>query len=326
MKTPDWWYEKPVKTAPWWRPVLWPLSQIWAWGMAAKMKAKNPYRAKLWVISVGNLTMGGSGKSPLCRALAEVAKERGLKVAILSRGHGGHMRGPIQVDPKIHTAHDVGDEPLMLARDLAVFVARDRVAGLKALEAENYQVAILDDAHQNPAMIKDVSIVAVDADIKDGHFALGDGGIFPYGPLRERLKAGLNRADLVIFWKPHQGCDIDPNLQALLSEKPQISAYLTTDPMPQSVVAFAGIAKPWKFEETLKNSGYEVCDFKAFGDHEPISEAHLDALLATAKAQNAALITTEKDWVRLNEKWRERVDFLPIRAVFSEPLSDTLFG
>ncbi|MBW8734749.1 MAG: tetraacyldisaccharide 4'-kinase, partial [Asticcacaulis sp.] len=236
----------------------------------------------------------------------------------LSRGYGGSMEGPVLVDPARHTAAEVGDEPLMLARRGPMMVARDRAEGLKALEREGFAVAVVDDAHQNLSIAKDLHILVVDGDTRDGAWPFGDGGICPDGPLREPFDDGLARADIVILWMPDATSQPDPELTALLTGKPLFIARLTPE-LPQEtgpVVAFAGIAKPWKFEATLRASGFEVLDFEDFADHAEIPDARLEAMAAYAQRHHARLITTEKDWVRLSPHWRGRVASLPIAASF----------
>jgi len=318
IKTPKWFYDAQAKGAPWWRFGLLPLSIIWRAVTNHKIKNTIAYRATLRVISVGNLTVGGSGKSPIARELLRLLEAQQKKCCGLSRGYGARLSGPILVDKSHHSAADVGDEPLMMAQAHNFMIARDRVAGLKALEASGFEVVVLDDAHQNPTISKDVSIVVIDGDTSNGQWPFGDGGIMPYGPLREPFDIGLSRADVVVFWLPDDHMDVDPALISMIGHKPYVTARLTTDPTPEKVIAFAGIAKPWKFETTLKSNGYEVLDFHAFADHEPINEQKLCTLNDAANSSKASLITTEKDWMRLPSDWQPKVKYLPIKAKFDD--------
>ncbi|MDC7677741.1 tetraacyldisaccharide 4'-kinase [Asticcacaulis machinosus] len=314
LRTPQWWYKKNAAGAPWWRPILWPLSQLWIAAGSAKAKKATPYRSSLKVISVGNLTVGGSGKTPVTREILRL-----LPNAVgLSKGYGGTLDGPINIDTTIHTAAEVGDEAWMLAREFPFFVARGRAAGLRAIEATDARIAVVDDAHQNLTIAKDISIVVVDGDTSNGAWPFGDGGVVPYGPMREPLNEGLARADIIILWLPSEDESVDPELLAMFEGKPVFIARLTAVMKPAHVVAFAAIAKPWKFQDTLTRLGCEVIDFKAYPDHAPISEADLTILKAAAEEQSARLITTEKDWVKLPEHWKSTIDYLPIRARFDD--------
>ncbi|EGF89592.1 tetraacyldisaccharide 4'-kinase [Asticcacaulis biprosthecium C19] len=320
IRTPDWWYRRNAQGAPWWRFALWPLSQLWLAVNADKTAKAKPYRSRLKVISIGNVTLGGSGKSPIAD---EVLRLLPNSVG-LSRGHGGSLTGPVRVNPQTHDAAQVGDEPLMLAQRHPFWIARDRAAGLRTIEGTDAITVVVDDAHQNLAISKDVHILVVDGDTRNGAWPFGDGGICPYGPLREPLAQGLSRADLVILWMPDNSAPA-PELLALLSEKPIFIARLTAQkPIIEGpLLAFAGIAKPWKFEATLRDLGVKLIGLKAFGDHEPFSDAQLQTLQSEAAKQNAYLITTEKDWTRLPPSCRDKVAYLPIRARFDDEFGFT---
>jgi tetraacyldisaccharide 4'-kinase len=318
IRTPAWWYRKGARGAPWWRPVLWPLSLIWRAVNAVKRANARPYRSSLRVISVGNLTLGGSGKTPIA---AEILRLLGQRAVGLSRGHGGRLAGPVLVDPARHAAADVGDEALLIAAHHDMVIAHDRAAGLKLIETTDAAIAVLDDGHQNVTVAIDLHILVVDGDASGDAWPFGDEGVCPYGPMREPFHVGFARADLVVIWMPDETMQPDPALLAKLADKPVFIARLVAErqeSMPH-VLGFAAIAKPWKFEVTLKACGYEVVEFESFPDHAPFTEAQLTDLSRRAEAQKAELITTEKDWVRLSPEWRARIRRLPIRARLDTP-------
>jgi tetraacyldisaccharide 4'-kinase len=321
IKTPGWWYKKDAAGAPWWRPVLWPLSLVWRAVNALKAANARPYRSPLFVISVGNLTLGGSGKTPITGALLDLLAPEAVG---LSRGHGGALPGPVTVDPQKHTAAEVGDEPLMLAQAHPFVIACDRAAGLKLIEKRRRKpkpvIAVVDDAHQNLKIAKDLHILVIDGDTRNGAWPFGDGGVCPYGPMREPFKKGLARADLCALWLPDDKAQPDPDLLALLAGKPVFIARLraSAPAMPAPVHGFAGIAKPWKFEATLRGEGYDIAGFDAFPDHAALTGAQLETLAAKAKSAGARLITTQKDWIKLDPAWRERIACLPITAKFDD--------
>ncbi len=319
MKTPAWWYRRRAAGAPWWRFALWPLSLLWKSVNDFKRHNARPYRSTLRVISVGNATLGGSGKTPITGEILRLLKQAGV-AAGLSRGYGGTLEGPVKVDPAVHTAAEVGDEPLMLAQNADFWIARDRAEGLRAIERTEAKVAVLDDAHQNVAIAKDLHILVVDGNTADGAWPFGDGGVCPYGPMREPLADALARADLCVLWMPDETTAPDPQLLAALASKPVFVARLTAERPAalERVVGFAGIAKPWQFEATLKRQGYEIAGFHPFADHVSPSPAELDAMAAEAGRKQARLITTQKDWVRLDAQWRGRIASLPIAARFND--------
>jgi len=309
LRTPQAWYRRDGSGFRAGRLILVPLSWIWAAVTARRLQRAQPVEPGVPVICVGNLTLGGSGKTPIVRALAARLSDEGKAVHILMRGHGGRERGPLRVDPARHTAVDVGDEALMLGAEAPVWIARRREAGAAAAVAAGADIIVMDDGHQNPALAKAMSLVVVDGETRDGEWPFGDGSVFPAGPMRESLAVGLARANAVIILLPADLADPHPSLLAALAAKPILIARLEPQgpPPPGPQLAFAGIAKPWKFERALRAAGCNLVDFAALADHATIPEDALKSLAARAEALGAGLVTTEKDWVRLTPKWRERV-------------------
>jgi len=272
------------------------------------------------VISVGNLTVGGSGKTPVVREVLARLRRAGLDAHGLSRGYGGREKGPLRVDPAHHTADQVGDEPLMLSVDTPIWIARDRPAGALAAVAAGAGALVLDDAHQNPTLKKTLSLIVVDGETRDGEWPFGDGRVFPAGPLREPFKVGLARADAIVVLLPADAPAVDPELAALFADKPLLVARLepAADAPQGPQLGFAGVAKPWKVERSLAAAGVELVDFAPFPDHAAFTSGDLQALRDRAALFGAGLITTEKDWVRLPPAWRARVAAWPVRARFED--------
>ncbi len=318
LKTPAWWYKREAQGAPWWRPVLWPLSLVWRTVNAVKRANAKPYRSSVFVVSVGNLTLGGSGKTPVT---GEILRLLGRGKAVgLSKGYGGALEGPVLVDPARHTAAQVGDEPLMLAQDHDFVIAKSRPAGLKLIEATDTRIAVVDDAHQNLQIVKDLHILVVDGDTRDNGWPFGDGGVCPYGPMREPFAEGLARADICVLWMPDETTIPDPGLLAVLAPKPVFVARLVAQAIARDtpVLGFAAIAKPWKFEATLRAQGLDVLGFKALPDHAVVPLSELDTMYREAQAKGACLVTTQKDWIKLDAVWRERITCLAISARFND--------
>jgi tetraacyldisaccharide 4'-kinase len=304
MKAPRFWY-RPAGLA---SAALAPLSRLWRAAGAARTRRAIPYVSALPVLCVGNLTAGGAGKTPLCLALADILEKTGRRVVFLSRGHGGRLAGPVVVDPALHRAAEVGDEPLLLARRAPCVVARDRAAGARLIEkAWPGRVIVMDDGFQNPGLAKTLSLLAV-----DGEAGFGNGRVIPAGPLREPVEEGLGRARgaVLIGGEAERG-----RLEARL---PVFPARLELDPAALErlgsarLIAFAGIGRPDKFFSALPED--RVIESHGFPDHHPYSAAELARLRARAEATGAALVTTEKDFVRLPEG--AGVAALPARLVF----------
>ncbi len=320
LATPRWWYVRDRGPAPIARALLTPLAWAWA-AVTARRIARTPsVDPGAPVICVGNLTLGGTGKTPVVRAILARLTACGVAAHALSRGYGGRLRGPVRVDPTRHDAAQVGDEPLMLAAEACVWVARDRLAGARAAAAAGARAIVMDDGHQNPNLAKALSLVVVDGETRDGEWPFGDGRVFPAGPMREPLAAGLARADAVVVLLPDGVEAPDPELLAVLSSRPVLTARLVPagPPPPGRLLGFAGVGKPWKVERALRAAGCALVDFAPFPDHFAYDTATLKRLAARATLLEAGLVTTEKDWARLPPDWRARVAAWPVRCVFDD--------
>lgn len=327
LNTPRWWYVRGSRHARITRTLLKPVSWLWAGVTARRIARATPVDPGCAVISIGNLTVGGSGKTPIARETLRLLRAAGVEAQALSRGYGGKEAGPLRVDPARHTAEDVGDEPLMLAIDSPAWIARDRLAGARAAVAEGATVLVLDDAHQNPTLKKTLSLVVVDGETRGEEWPFGDGGVFPSGPMREPLKAGLARADAVVVLLPTDVTEIDPELAAVFAPIPLFVARLTPAGPPPSgpQLGFAGIAKPWKVERSLLAAGCDLAEFVPFPDHAAYSETDLAFLTDRAALFDAGMVTTEKDWVRLPPAWRDRVVSWPVVARFEDEAGFSAF-
>jgi tetraacyldisaccharide 4'-kinase len=326
LSTPRWWYVRSGAPMPLTRALLRPASWLWAWATARRIARGHPADVGVPVICVGNLTMGGTGKTPVVRALA---RRLGPGAHILTRGYGARLAGPVRVDPAAHTAADVGDEALMMAADAPVWVARDRVAGAKAAAAAGATVLVMDDGHQNPRVKKALSLIVVDGETRGREWPFGDGAVFPAGPMREPLSAGLARADAVVVLLPADLPAPDPALLALFAGKRVLVARLVAAAPPPAgpQLAFAGIGKPWKMERALIAAGCELADFAPLPDHARYDERLLRFLSRRAERLGAGLLTSEKDWVKLTAAWRGRVRAWPVEARFEdEPALEALLG
>ncbi|MEL6858116.1 MAG: tetraacyldisaccharide 4'-kinase [Pseudomonadota bacterium] len=325
MREPRFWSgnidPKSREAAPLLRALLTPLAWLYAEITARKIRSASPRKVEATVICIGNLTAGGVGKSPVVAALRRhIADKYGLRVATLSRGYGGKLKGPLQVDPSQHQASDVGDEPLMLSRGGESWIGANRAAAGIAMSAAGVEVILMDDGHQNPGLSKDLSLIVVDAQT-----GFGNGYVIPKGPLREPVAEGLRRADAVIL-VGDGGRPVELTDSACVVMKGVIAP--TTQPPPQPYVAFAGIGRPEKFFDTLERLDLDVRDAVPFPDHHAFSDSDRRYLQRLADDHGATLITTEKDFERLPEAWRVGVQTLPIEVRFKpvELLEELLSG
>jgi tetraacyldisaccharide 4'-kinase len=325
MQAPRFWSRAPDSPGLFAR-LLAPLALVWAAATRRRVARAPKTRLSVPVICVGNLSAGGTGKTPTVAALIARLADRGVATHVISRGHGGTLDGPVLVDPLRHRATEVGDEPLLLAAIAPVWVGRDRSATGLAAEAAGAQAVIMDDGFQNPDLARDLSLVVVDAEA-----GFGNGRVMPAGPLREPVAAGLARADMVLAIGSPEArdalCADWPALRGL----PMIGGGLAPlatgmDWTGLRALAFAGIGRPEKFFRTLRDLGAEVVATRAFGDHAPYDARVLARLEAEARANGAQLVTTEKDAVRLPAAFRRQVLVVPVRLSFedAEPLDGVL--
>ena len=287
-----------------------PIGLLYGASVAWRSRLARPYRPTARVVCVGNLTAGGTGKTPVAIAVAKALESRGLKAVFLSRGYGGREPGPLLVDPARHDASDVGDEPLLLARHAPVIVSRDRRAGAVLADKHGAEIIVMDDGHQNFSLEKDLSFVVIDA-----ANPFDNGRMIPAGPLREPVAQGLARADAVVALgqgKPDLGAFGGAVLCASLQPDAGISL------LRQRVLAFAGIGRPEKFFATLRTLGADLVDTRGYADHHAYSATELARLKSAALANEARLITTEKDHARMSPDEREGIDVLPVRVVFED--------
>ena len=294
------------------RALLTPLSWAYAALTAHRLRTTNPRHVGVPVICVGNITVGGAGKTPVTRA---IRAKLGAGAHTLSRGYGGRVAGPLRVTPDME-AREVGDEPLLHARDGGAWIARDRVAGAQAAAQAGAHAIIMDDGFQNPALAKDLSILVFDPD-----YGVGNGHVLPAGPLREPLNKGLSRADAIVFL--HNVAEAEePMAHDWLASfgKPVLHARIApTEPPPTGpLIAFAGLARPEKFFDTLEGAGGELIEAVPFPDHHPYTEDDFALLTQLAEERAATLITTEKDAARLTPAWRQHVAVLPVTARFDD--------
>ncbi|MBR0777706.1 tetraacyldisaccharide 4'-kinase [Bradyrhizobium diazoefficiens] len=294
MREPAFWYRPRSPKSH----VLRPLGALYGAITASRM-ARKGVDAGIPVICVGNYHVGGAGKTPTVLALTKLLRELGETPVVLSRGYGGRLKGPVMVDRERHSAGDVGDEPLMMVRDVPVAVARDRLEGVALAKSQGATVILMDDGFQNPRILKDAALIVIDSER-----GLGNGKVFPAGPLRAPLKAQLARTDaLVLIGDGHAADAVAAEISA--RNKPVLRARLKPDAASlaqlfgKRVLAFAGIGDPERFFRTLRASGIEVARTRPFADHHMFSREELASLAADAGREQLTLVTTEKDLARL---------------------------
>lgn len=293
----------------------------WLYGFGARLRrvVVRPVKASVPVLCVGNFVAGGAGKTPVALSLGKRMLAQGHKVHFLSKGYGGRVPGPFRVDSGVHTAAEVGDEPLLLSSVATTWISRNRSAGVRAA-AEGADVVIMDDGFQNPSVEKDMSIL-----VADGGYGFGNGRVIPAGPLRETIHSAVERANAIIvigedkahvlshpaLWKTPL-----PVLKAVVKPGPEAESLTG-----KAVSAFAGLGNPEKFFQTLRELGSEVKATHAFSDHHFYSKEDIGRLKAEAKEKGFQLVTTEKDAMRLSAEDLEGIEVLTISLDWADEAS-----
>ena len=322
MRPPPFWYDRRGALAY----LLSPIGHLYAAAGTWRRRHATPFRCGLPVICIGNVTAGGTGKTPIAIDLARRLADRGQSPHILVRGYGGRTKGPHRVDPNLDDARTVGDEALLLARTAPTWVGGDRAASARLAAEAGATAIVMDDGFQNPGLYKDCAVLVVDAES-----GIGNGLALPAGPMREWWDPAAARAQAAVVMEApdiQTGDDATlrvrhPDLSAI--KGPVLRARLAADPaliasqQDRRVVAFAGIGRPHKFFDSLRSAGFDLAEAVPFPDHHPYGPADLQSLADLADHFDAALWTTEKDYVRLPPSFRTRATPLPVTVAWSDP-------
>ncbi len=317
MKAPSFWNDPYSR----WTKTLKPLGRIYGDIVRGRMQIKPTYVSLLPVICIGNVTMGGSGKTPVVQAIVKLLKEAGKHPAVLLRGYGGSITDTMAVDPRKHDAKAVGDEALLHAAYAPTIVSPDRVKGARVIDGDTWNTHIvMDDGLQNPALKKTLSLLVVDSTNP-----FGNGEIFPAGPLREAVDDAARRVDAMIIVGDKNDAlttrfgFMFPYFQA------RLAAINADDFKDREVTAFAGIGNPQKFFDTLKNCGAIVVDTHLYSDHHPYTDQDIRHLYDKAARNGTILVTTRKDWVRLTPVQRQGVHVLDVELMWEDKESVVAF-
>ncbi len=287
-----------------------PIGAAYNVGQKLRWRMTPTRSAPLPVLCVGNATLGGAGKTPFAIMLGEALAREGLDVHFLSRGYGGRLDGPARVAPDRHDCADVGDEALLLAEIAPTWIARERAAGAAAAADAGADLVVMDDGFQNNSLEKTLSFLLVDNDAPQL-----SAKVFPAGRLREPVVQALARADALVVVKRGLSIPTRKELTSIAGPRPVFSAALTPaqEKAPARAVAFCGLARPERFFAALERAGIDILRRAAFADHHAFTRAEMSRLRALAARNDASLITTAKDYVRLSEADREDVAVFRVR-------------
>lgn len=290
------------------------------------------YHGALPVICVGNILVGGTGKTPTVLYLVSKLVEKKFSPVILSRGYGGKEKGPIQVS-KEDKAERVGDEPLLLSlrSGCPVVVSRKRALGAQFIETKKLgDVIVLDDGLQHRALSRDLNILCVDVSSEARIESFLSDKLLPFGRMREPIEEGLSRTDLILFH--HRGprrADFQPSElheEMSFAEIPYFEAWMENirvvkpedgeEIAPQPVSVFCGIERPQGFYRAVEEAGYKIHLRASFRDHHPFREQELQEIVESSG--DTPVVTTLKDFVRVPEAYRSQIYVLEGEIALSD--------
>ena len=296
--------------------ILYPLSIVWLGLSKLRAKLSSGTKCLIPVICVGNITIGGNGKTPTALKLRSLLKSLGFEPHIISRGYKAQLKGPHLVNTKIDTFATVGDEAIMMGHYGPTWISRNRNSGAKSAIALGADIIILDDGLQEHSLKKDFSILVVDT-----YVGFGNGFLIPAGPLRERVEDGLKKVDLILI--VGETVEQEAFEKDFLQSKqiPVVRGKLVPetnllDLKDKKVIAFAGIGHPKKFRDTLNTMGANIISFKSFPNHKALKPKYLRTAIAEATSKKAILITTEKDFVRIPRSLRCHFKVVKVKLHF----------
>ncbi len=310
LKAPKFWYSKNDSFL---STILYPASLIYRFVGKIYISLNKPNKSEIPVICIGNLVVGGAGKTPVALKISEILKFSGYNPHFLTRGYAGKIKDNIKVHDG-HSAEEVGDESLILSEVAPTWIGSNRIRSSKLAKKNNADCIIMDDGFQNPTIKKDFSIIVI-----DGKQGFGNKRVLPSGPLRESIRRGLKRADAIILVGEDK-----LNIKKFLSVSiPFFNATFDVSKNKEifkgkNVTAFAGIAYPTKFFDTLKEQGAKILKKINFPDHYIYTENDLLKLVEIANNNQSILVTTKKDYVRIPKNYKKIVHKLDGEIILDE--------
>jgi tetraacyldisaccharide 4'-kinase len=309
LKTPQFWHKRTIISY-----LLLPFSLLYILGHLFNYWRKIPTKINKPIVCIGNLVSGGAGKTPTAIAIGRILSILNIDFAYLTAGYGGKIKNFELVNKDKHNSKEVGDEPLLLSEISSTFVAKNRLLGAKKIARfPDKKLILMDDGLQNPNIIKDFSILVI-----DGNYGFGNGFLMPAGALREPIKMGIDRADLIIIIDQDR-LEIAKRFCSYKKVLKAKTVVINQDKFfGKNLIAFCGIGRPEKFFASLKNSNINIISRISYSDHHQYKFYEIEKMLKLAKQNNAKLVTTKKDWVRLEQKYQQQIDYLEIKIEFED--------
>ena len=309
LKAPKFWYQKKDTYL---STLLYPFSLLFRFGTRIRYIISNKKMSPLPIICVGNIVVGGAGKTPVALKIGKLLIKAGYKPHFISKGYAGLIKKSTLVQTW-HSAKSVGDESILLSKVAPTWIGLDRIYSSVLAKKEGADCLIMDDGFQNPTIEKDFSIIVINADQE-----FGNKRVIPSGPLRESIRRGLSRTNLIISI----GNISEELKKSIPSNIPIISSKFEIKKESrsfkgQNIIAFAGIAYPEKFFKSLEDQGSKIVKQISYPDHYIYTENDILSLAETANSTKSILVSTQKDYVRIPKTYRSLVNTLEGEITFN---------
>ena len=305
---PKFWY---LKNDTFFSRILYPLSLLFRLATKIRNILSHAHKSNLPIICIGNIVVGGAGKTPVAIAIGKLLIEAGYNPHFISKGYAGIVKTSSLVE-SWHSPQSVGDEPLLLSKIAPTWIGSNRNKSIHLAYEKKADCIIMDDGFQNPTIHKDFSIIVINASQE-----FGNKRVMPAGPLRESIKRGLSRTNLIIVIG-----EITNSLQKNIPDHiPIIQAKFKINNenrifKGQKITAFAGIAYPEKFFTSLREQGAKIIKEITYPDHHIYDENDLLSLAEIANKTQSILVSTEKDFVRIPKAYRSLINTLQGEIIF----------
>ena len=288
-----------------------PLAQLISYVSKIKYNTVNPEKISVPVIGIDSVIISGAGKTPAIDLVCDILKKYKYNPHILTSSHSGYLKNVVQVNPNLHSYLQVGDESLLSARVVPTWVGKNRIKASKAAINAGADIIVIDDWLKNNYLIKDYKILIIDSEQM-----FGNGYLFPAGPLIHEIDVGVSAADSIIIIGDYNEV-LENNIKQMNDNIPifraKMEAINTVQVENNKVIAFCGLGYPNKFKKTLKECNYNIIDFLIFSDHHPYTITEIQKLINIAKNNNATLITTTKDYVKIPDIFKQEIKTIPIK-------------
>ena len=310
LKAPKFWYQKKDTYL---SNSFYPLSLLFRFGTKIRNLVSTKQNTKLPIICVGNIVVGGAGKTPVALKIGKLLIKAGYNPHFISRGYSGTIKSSTLVQ-SWHSAKSVGDESILLSEIAPTWIGGDRINSANLAHQNGSDCLILDDGFQNPNIQKDFSIIVINATQE-----FGNKRVMPSGPLRESIKRGLSRTHLVIVI----GNTSEKIKKTIPVNIPIIEAKFQINKenkifKGQNITAFAGIAYPEKFFQSLEEQGAKIVKKLSYPDHYIYNENDLLSLAEIANKTKSILVSTKKDYIRIPKSYRSLINTLEGEIIFND--------